>query len=138
MLGKRGGWASRIFLFLVVAALVAGFTPISRHLLRSVNGSFSPTAYSALALSTPSNVSVGIPAGRPVQAELTNYTGHTKTYYWSAVQNGVLISHGTQTVGNGKTVTLSVRTRGAVSGKLRIGLKGTKIFLTVPLLRSRS
>ena len=131
-----GPGSRRLFLPLVILALLLAFAPISRVLLRSVNGSFAPIPYSSLALKVPSDVSVGITAGKPVPVRLTNQTGRQKTYHWSATQNGALISLGEETVGNGRRATISVPSRGAVKGRLRIALSGTNVFITVPLLKS--
>jgi hypothetical protein len=113
--------------------LVFAFTPISHVLLRSVHGSFAPNPYSSLALRTPSNAGVGFLVGNPVAVELGNYTGHVETYHWSATENGALISLGEQTVDNGRTTTISVPTRGAINGTMRVALSGTNIFVTVPM-----
>jgi hypothetical protein len=112
------------------------FTPISHVLLRAVNGSFAPTRYSSLALKTPSEVALGIPAGTTIHVELTNETGHVKTYHWTATQNRALISLGEETVGSGRVTTILVPSRGAVAGRLRISLSGTNVFLTVPIQQS--
>jgi hypothetical protein len=113
--------------------LVFAFTPISHVLLRSVHGSFAPSPYSSLALRTPANASVGFLVGNSVAVELANHTGHVKTYHWSATESGALISLGEQTVENGRTTTISVPTRGAVDGTMRVALNGTDVFVTVPL-----
>jgi hypothetical protein len=101
-----------------------------------VNGSFAPTPYSSLALGSPSDGSSGVVAGEPVIVKLTNRTGHAKTYHWSATQKGALISLGEETLGNGRTTTILIPSRGAVTGVLRIGITGTNIFITVPILKS--
>lgn len=118
-----------------VLVLAFGFTPISHALLRSVNGSFAPSRYSSLALETPSDAVAGYLAGAPVAVELTNHSGRVKTYRWSATQNGALISLGEEKLDNGRVTTINVPTKGAVSGKLRITLSGTNIFVTVPVLQ---
>ena len=125
--------SSRPLLALLIVILLFGFTPISRVLLRSVDGSFAPNPYSSLALGTPSRAAVGFLAGEPVPVQLTNRTGHTQTYHWSATQNGALISLGEDTLANGRASTVLVPSRGAVAGKLRIALTGTDIFVTVPI-----
>jgi hypothetical protein len=118
-----------------VIALVFGFTPISHALLRSVDGSFAPSRYSSLALQTPSDAVAGYLAGSPVAVELTNHTGSVKTYRWIATQNGALVSVGEKTVASGRVTTINVPTPGAVTGKLRIALSGTNIFVTVPVAK---
>ena len=132
----NGRGFGRLLLSLVVVILVLGFTPISRVLLRSVHGSFAPSPYSALAVSTPSDAAAGILAGELIPVQLTNRTGHTKTYHWSATQSGALISLGEETLDNGRTTTIFVPSRGAVAGTLRIALTGTNVFVTVHMLKS--
>jgi len=132
----NGVWIGRFFLVLVVVVLIFGFSPISRQLLKTVNGSFAPTPYSSLALSTPGDAATGVPAGLAVAIQLSNDTGHTNTYHWTAQENGALISRGEQTLGNGKSINLSVPTLGAVAGTLRIVLQDTHVFITVPILTS--
>jgi hypothetical protein len=122
-------------LILVVVVLLFAFTPISRALLRSVHGSFSPSRYSSLALKVPSAVSVGVRAGTVIPVIITNHTGRAETYHWRATQLGSLISLGEETVSNGGSSTIVVPSRGAVPGTLRISLTGTAIFLTVPTLK---
>jgi|ERR1017187_3033757 hypothetical protein len=133
----KSNYIGKLLLTLVVVALLIGFTPISKKLLHYVDGSFSPTSFSSLALSTPSSAAVGIAAGSTVPVELTNRTGRTTTYHWTATQNGTLLSSGGRTLTNGSSTTLSITTRGAVAGSLRISLSGTKIFVTIPLRASR-
>jgi hypothetical protein len=128
---------NRLLLALVVALLLLAFTPISGALLRLVNGSFAPAPYSSLALKTPSLAAVGVRAGKPIPIQLTNKTGHTKTYHWNATQKGTLISLGEQTVQSGRTTTFLVPSQGSAVGKMQIALKGTKIFVTVPILKPR-
>ena len=118
-----------------VVVLAFGFTPIANALLKSVNGSFAPSRYSSLALKTPSDAVAGYLAGDPVAVELTNHSGRAKTYRWSATQNGALVSLGEETIDSGRGITINVPTQGAVTGKLRIALSGTTIFVTVPLLQ---
>jgi len=120
----------------LIVVLLFGFTPASRVLLRSVNGSFASTPYSSLALVAPSDAAVGFPAGEPVPVRLTNDSGRTKTYHWSATENGALISLGEDTIGNGHATSILVPSRGAVTGVLRIALTSTDIFITVPILNS--
>ena len=43
------------------------------------------------------------------------------------------ISLGEETLGSDQVATIKVPTRGAVTGKLRIELSGTNVFVTVPL-----
>ena len=138
MLGKRGSWVSRALLVLVTGALIFGFSPISRQLLRSVNGGFAPIPYSSLGLVSPTSATSGMPIGLPVLVELTNHTGHSEVYHWLAEERGALISQGSQSVASGGSVPLTVPTRRAVPGELRIVLNGTKVFLTVPVVKSTS
>jgi hypothetical protein len=125
-----------LLLVLIIAALALGFTPISRALLRSVHGSFTPSGYSSLALKNPPAVDVGIPAGKSIAVELMNGTDHTKTYHWSAKQGGTLISLGEETVRSDQATKILVPSRGATAGSMRIAISGTNIFLTVPILGS--
>ena len=125
--------SSPLLLALLIFILLFGFTPISRILLRSVNGSFASNPYSSLALRTPSRATVGFLAGEPVPVQLTNRTGHTETYNWSATENGALISLGEDTLDNGRVSTIFVPSRGARTGTLRIALTATNIFVTVPV-----
>lgn len=127
--------SSKPLLALLILVLLFGFTPISRVLLRSVNGSFAQNPYSSLSLEVPSRATTGFPAGEPVPVRLTNQTGHIETYHWSATQNGALISLGEETSDSGQAVTVLVPSRGALAGTLRITLTGTNIFLTVPIRR---
>jgi len=124
----------RLCLCLVLVVLLFGFAPISRGLLRIVDGSFAPTGYSSLALSTPSDAAVGILAGEALPVQLSNHTGHVETYHWSATQSGALISLGEETLGNGRTTTISVPSRGAVAGRLRVALTGTKVYVSVQIV----
>jgi hypothetical protein len=128
---------NRLLLALVVAVLLFAFTPISSALLWLVHGSFAPSPYSSLALRSPSVAGVGVRSGKPVPVQLTNETGHTTTYHWNATQRGALISLGVQTVQSGRTTTFLVPSQGATAGKMQIALKGTNIFITVPILRPR-
>jgi len=123
-----------LLLTLVVVALLIGFTPVSARLLRYVNGSFAPTPYSSLALSTPSAGTTGIATGSTIPIELTNHTGLATTYYWTATQGDVEISRGDLTLRNDNSTTIYVATEGAVVGTLRVALNDTKIFLTVPII----
>ena len=126
----------RLLLAVLVVVLLFGFTPISRTLLHAVNGSFAQSPYSSLALMTPSDAAVGFVSGDPVPVQLTNHTGQTRTYHWSATEDGALISLGEDTVASGRASAISVPSRGAVNGQLRIALTGTDVFLTVPILSS--
>lgn len=120
-----------------ILVLLFAFMPISRVLLWFADGSFAPTPYTSLALKTPSLAVVGFKAGKPVPVQLTNETGHTKTYHWSATQGGTLVSLGEKTVRGGQETTILVPSEGAVDGKMRISLDGTKVFVTVPILGPR-
>jgi len=127
---------TKVLICAVFLVLIFAFTPISKALLSAFDGSFTPTSYSSLALQTPANATAGFTVGRPVLVRLTNATGHLETYHWNARQNGALISLGEETLANGKSATISVPSRGAAAGSLRIALGGTKVFVTVPLVRS--
>jgi hypothetical protein len=116
--------------------LVLGFSPISRALLSSADGSFSPTPYSSLALEKSSTAPKGVVAGTTVAVKLVNRTGHFKTYHWSATQGGGLLSLGEESLGSGKATTILIPTRGAAQGTMRIALTGTNVFVTVPILKS--
>jgi hypothetical protein len=126
----------RLYLALALAIVLLGFTPISHVLLRLVNGSFAPTSYTSLALRTPSEASTGIKHGVAVQVELTNRSGHVKSYRWQATQSGVLIGTGLEKLANGQADTIRVPTTYAARGKLRVGLVGTDIYVSVPILKS--
>jgi hypothetical protein len=130
-----GRGSSRLILAIGVVVLAFGFTPISHALLKSVDGSFAPSRYSSLALKTPSDAAEEFLAGDPVPVRLTNHTGHVKTYHWSATQSGGLISLGEETLDSGGVTTIIVPTRGAATGKLRIAINGTNVFVTVPILQ---
>jgi hypothetical protein len=132
----NGKVARRLFLSLALAIVLLAFSPISHALLRSVNGSFDPTPYTSLALRTPSDAVTGIRRGVPVQVELTNHSGHTKTYRWLATQAGALISTGSDTLSAGRAKTISIPTKFASKGKLRVGLDDVNIYVTVPILKS--
>jgi hypothetical protein len=131
-----GPGSRRILLPLVVVALAFAFTPISQVLLRTVDGSFAPSPYSSLGLSSPSDGASGVAAGDPVSVQLTNHTGHAKKYHWNATENGALISLGEQTLDNGRKMTILVPSRGAVVGVLRVVIVGTNVFVSVPILKS--
>jgi hypothetical protein len=131
-----GRGSSKILLILCAVILLFGFTPISRALLNLADGSFAPTPYSSLALLTPSIATGGVPTGEAIPVQLTNHTGHVKTYHWNATQHGALISLGEDTLAPGRAVTIYVPSRSAVTGKLRIALAGTRVFVTVPVVKS--
>jgi hypothetical protein len=131
-----GPSSKKLLLLLVIVVLLFGFAPISRALLRSVDGSFSQKSYSSLALKLPSSVAAGLPVGKPVLVQLTNQTGQLETYHWNATENGALISLGEETVGNGRAATISIPSRGTVPGRMRIALTGSAVFLTVPLVKT--
>jgi hypothetical protein len=134
----KRNYIGKLLLTLVVVILLVGFTPISKKLLHYVNGSFSLKPYSSLALTTPAVVTKGIMAGSAIPVKLTNHTGNTSTYHWIATQDGHKISGGGSTLANGASTTLSITTKSAVAGNLRISLTRTKIFITVPLLAPSS
>jgi hypothetical protein len=123
-------------LVLVILLVVFGFPLISRVLLSSVDGSFTPNPYSSLALESTSSATKGVVAGEAVPVKLVNRTGHFKTYHWSATQSGGLLSLGEEALENGKGITILIPTRGAAKGTLRIALTGTNVFVTVPILKS--
>lgn len=129
-----GPSSSKPLAVIVVLALVFGFTPISRTLLRAVNGSFEPSRYTALALRNPSLATQGILAGVPISVQVTNHTGRIETYHWSAKQGRSLISLGVTTLDSGQATTISVPSRGAVTGTMRIALSGGNVFVTVPVV----
>jgi hypothetical protein len=132
--GRRS--ASKILVILIIAFILFGFTPISRALLRTTDGSFAMTPYSSLALKTPSNGVKAIRSGEAVPVQLTNHTGHEKTYHWNATQGGSLISLGETTLRNGEATTILVPSRGAAAGRMQISLTNTHIFVTIPILKS--
>lgn len=133
--GRRG--TSYVF-FVVIVTLLFAFSPISKGLLHLVHGSFAPSPYSSLSLSTQTERNVGTLVGRRVAVSLTNDTGIIKRYHWTATQNGVLISQGEVTLGTGHADNILISSKGARVGRLRITLKGTDIFVTVTMLKSRS
>ena len=130
----RGTSRSALVASTIVLVLLGGFSPISRFLLREVHGSFDPTPYTSLALAKPEAVSNGVVAGRPVEVRLSNRTGASKIYSWTAVERNVVISHGRKYVGVGRSATLLIPTRHARAGKLRIGIDYTDVFVTVLIL----
>ncbi len=135
-LRRASSHPKRLALVLAIAILVLGFSPISRALLSSADGSFSPTPYSSLALEKSSTAPKGVVAGTTVAVKLVNRTGHFKTYHWSATQGGGLLSLGEESLGSGKATTILIPTRGAAQGTMRIALTGTNVFVTVPILKS--
>ncbi len=126
----------RLYLALATAIVLLGFTPISHVLLGLVNGSFAPTSYTSLALRTPSEATTGIKPGVAVQVELTNRSGGVRSYRWQATQSGALIGTGLEKLANGQADTIKVPTKYATSGRLRVGIVGTDIFVSVPILKS--
>jgi hypothetical protein len=128
---------TRLLLAVILLALLFGFVPISRALLHSVNGSFAPRPYSALALRSPSEAVSGVEAGQPVPVRVTNETGHIETYHWIATQGSTLVSLGEETVRSGQRTIILVPSQGAARGKMQISLKGTRTFVTVPILKAR-
>ena len=133
-LGRWRIFDSAFVAWLIVITLLFGFSPISRFLLQVVHGSFSPAPYTALSLVNQESDFNGVKAGRPVAVRLSNRTGVTKNYSWSATEKNVVISRGTKFLKTGKSATILIPTRGAKSGTLRIGLDRTDIFVTVSIL----
>jgi hypothetical protein len=131
-----GSGSSKWRLSIVALIILFAFTPISRALLLSADGSFAPTPFSSLALRSPSNPAAGFQVGDLVPVRLTNRTGSIKTYHWNASQRGVVVSLGEKTLLNGKGADINVPTGLGRPGVLRIGLTGTDVFVTVTLLRS--
>lgn len=131
------GPGSRALRLGTVALLVIlfAFTPISRALLASVDGSFAPAPFTSLALATPSDEPGGFEVGELVPVRLTNRTGSVKTYHWSATQKGVTISLGEVTLPNGHGANIDVSTTYAAAGKLTIAVSGTNIFVTVSIFK---
>ena len=125
--------SSKLRLSIVAIVLLFAFTPISRALLSSVDGSFSPSPFTSLALRTPSNPGSHFEVGDLIGVRLTNRTGSTKTYHWSATQQGVVISLGETTVRNGHGANVNVPTGFGRAGIVRIALNGTDIFVTISL-----
>jgi hypothetical protein len=131
-----GPGSSKLRLFIVALIVLFAFTPISRALLASVDGSFAPSSFSSLALRSQSDPGAGFEVGDLVPVRLTNHTGSTKTYHWSATQHGVVVSLGERSLLNGRGANIDVPTNYAMSGILRIALNGTDVFVTVPLSKS--
>lgn len=127
---------TKLILPLMAAIAIFGFTPISHGLLRLVNGSFAPKSFTSLALQSPAQAVTGVKKGVTVRAEVTNETGRSRTYTWRATEAGKLVGLGEQRVASGQTATISVSTKYAAKGPLRIKLDGTNVFVTVPVLKS--
>jgi hypothetical protein len=129
-----GPGSSKLRLSIVAAVIILfAFVPLSHAFLSSVDGSFAPSPYSSLTLSNSAHPAVGFEVGDLVPVLLTNHTGSTKTYHWNASQRGVVVSLGEITLRNASGVNIDVPTHLARSGRLRIGLTGTDVFVTVPL-----
>jgi hypothetical protein len=128
-----GPGSSKLRLSIVALVLLFAFPLISRGLLNAVGGSFSPAPYSSLALKNYSDPAAPFEVGDLVPVLLTNHTGSTKTYHWNASQHGVVISLGETTLSNGTGATIDIPTSLGRSGRLRIGISGTDVFVTVPL-----
>jgi hypothetical protein len=128
--------AKRLIAVIVVTALLFGFSPISRMLLRLVDGSFAPSPYTSLALRNPSLAVTGVKRGTAILVVLSNHTGRTVTYHWRATQADTLIRSGKRTVLNNRVSTLRVSTKLATPGRLRVSLRGTTVYVEVPISRS--
>jgi hypothetical protein len=126
----------KLALSLAIAVALFGFTPISHALLTLVNGSFSPAPYTSLALRTPSQAATGVKRGGVVRLRLTNHSGRDRTYRWKATQATTLVGTGQERVAKGRTETIFVPTKFAVSGTLRVSLDGTNIFVAFPVVKS--
>jgi hypothetical protein len=126
-----GRGSSRARLVIIAVIVLFAFTPLSRALLDASDGSFSPTPFTSLALRSPSDPTLGVQVGDLVPVLLTNHTGSTRTYHWSATQHGVAISIGSVTLSNGNGAKINVPTNFGRAGELRIGINGTQIFVTV-------
>ena len=125
--------------YLLAASLVIllfEFSPISNFLLRSVDGSFSPSPYSSLSLANQVEMDLGVRVGKPIALRLTNHTLRSRTYIWTSSQDGKLISQGTKKLGDGQEALFSVSSKGSRAGRLRISLMHTNIFVTVVLRKS--
>ena len=131
-----GPGSRTIRLSIIAVVVLFAFTPISRALLASADGSFAPTPYSSLALQTPAGRQQGFLVGDLVPVRVTNRTGATRTYHWDAVQKGVVVSLGELTVRNGGSANIDVSTTYASAGKLTIAIAGTNIFVTVSMRKS--
>ena len=131
-----GRGSRRLRICIVAVIVLFTFTPISRALLLSVDGSFTPTPFSSLALRSPSDSTAGFQIGDLVPVRLTNHSGSTKTYQWNAMQHGVIVSLGEKTLLNGHGANINVPTNFGRPGTLQITITGTDVFVTVPLVRS--
>ncbi len=130
---SHGNYKARLPVFVIVIALVFGFSPIAGVLLRLTNGSFAPLAFSSLSLATQTELNWGVLAGQPIAVRLTNHTGQIKNYHWSAVQHGRLKSEGEKILADGQTTEILISSKGANAGQLRIALKGSNVFVTVTI-----
>jgi hypothetical protein len=131
-----GPGSRTIRLSIIAVVVLFAFTPISRALLASADGSFAPTPYSSLALRTTAGRQQGFPVGDLVPVRLTNRTGSTRTYHWEAVQRGVVVSLGELTVRNGGEANINVSTTYASIGKLTIAIAGSDVFVTASIVKS--
>jgi hypothetical protein len=131
-----GSGSSKFRLSIVALIILFAFTPISRVLLTSVDGSFAPAPFSSLALQSSSDPASAFEVGDLVPVRLTNRTGKTKTYHWIATQHEVVISVGEKTVLNGHGANIDVPTSFGKAGILRIALSGTDVYVTLRLQRS--
>lgn len=127
-----GRGSSRLRLAIIGLIVLFAFTPISRALLDAADGSFSPTPFTSLALRSSTSA---VQVGDLVPVLLTNHTGMSRSYHWSATQQGVAISIGNVTLANGHGANINVPTNFGRAGKLRIGINGTQVFVTVNLER---
>jgi hypothetical protein len=130
-----GRGSSRLRLAIIGLVALFAFTPISRAVLVAADGSFSPTPFTSLALRSSSDPTPAVQVGDLVPVLLTNHTGMTRSYHWSATQQGVAISIGNVTLANGHGANINVPTTFGRAGKLRIGINGTQVFVTVNLER---
>ena len=73
--------------------------------------------------------------GDLVPVRVSNRTGSTKTYRWSASQHGVVVSLGEVTLENDHGANINVSTALAHPGALKVALSGSDIFVTVPLVK---
>jgi hypothetical protein len=133
-----GPGSGKLRLSIIAVVVLFAFTPISKALLSAVDGSFAPSPYSSLSLRNPSDPATGYKVGDLVPVRVTNHTGSTKTYHWSATESGVVISTGERTLRNGTGATINVPTNFGKRGDLRIALAGTDIYVTLPLKRAGS
>lgn len=129
----RGNNRTSFVVIVVVIAFLFGFSPISRVLLRVVHGSFAPPPFSSLSLVAPTDLNKDVVIGHSIGVLLANHTGQTENYHWIATQNGVQVHQGEERVGDGHATKILISSRGARAGRLRIALKGTKVFVTVTI-----